>query len=99
MYLAYKESNHPKWQAVRHIFEDPTDGDSKLRKGDVDAEGSAVTPKADFKLFEGLSTPKNVHEPNSVMDEDLGRDEEAILELGQLLHIHRVAIGTADFEQ
>ena len=40
MYLHYKESNHPKWLAVRHLLEDH-DTDPKFKSVQVDKEGGA----------------------------------------------------------
>ena len=43
MYLCYETSDHPKWQNVRHWFED----EHAVTKDNIDAEGSPATPKPD----------------------------------------------------
>ena len=69
LYMAYKEADHPKWRAVRHLFDpDPAE---KFSKADVDIENAARTPKVDLStnLFENQSRPFNVNdEPNSVVN-------------------------------
>ena len=47
-YLCFKESNHAKWQAVKHILEDQ-DSDPKFRLQHVDKEGAPVMPPALFE--------------------------------------------------
>ena len=61
--MCYKESDHPKWQGVRHMFEDNTD----FAPEKVDAEGAPETPKPELDpgLFEDAQPM------------DLGIDEES----------------------
>ena len=40
-YLAFKESNHPKWQACRHLFEGKPE---KFSAAQVDPERASKTP-------------------------------------------------------
>ena len=72
IYLAYKDHDHPKWRAAKHLFEDPTD--QPLHKGNIDAEGSSSTPKA---LFED-SVPNAASDEANHIGHD-GRDAESIL--------------------
>ena len=52
IYLAYREHEHPKWKAVEHLFDDPTD--RSFQKDNGDSEGAVSKPKADAhaQLFE-----------------------------------------------
>ena len=45
IYLHFKETNHPKWQAVKHLFEDH-DADPQFKPDQVDGEGAPATPPA-----------------------------------------------------
>lgn len=65
-YMAYQRSEHPKWKAIRHLFE--SDDKAKFPQGHVDVEHSPTTPKAldgtnmfDEHVF--ANAPKS-HEPN-----------------------------------
>ena len=63
-YLQFKEANHPKWQAVKHLFEDHDDS-PKFQSQQVDKEGAAAAPPA---LFESEPLKGNG---------DLGMDDDA----------------------
>ena len=55
MYPCYKTSDHPKWQNVRHWFED----EHAVTKDNIDDERSPVIPKPDLsgeKFEEPVST-------------------------------------------
>ena len=47
-YLQFKEANHPKWKAVKHLFEDHDDS-PKFQSQQVDKEGASATPPALFE--------------------------------------------------
>ena len=55
-YLSFKESNHAKWQAVKHFFEDQ-DSNPKFQSEHVDKEGASATTPA---LFESEALPADV---------------------------------------
>ena len=65
IYCDFQRTNHPKWQAVKHLFYD--EASPKFSAGQVDAEGAAATPKA----LDGsniLEYPMD--EPNSARDQE-----------------------------
>ena len=69
-YLEFKESNHPKWRAVKHLFDE--DKDAKFSSAQVDPERAPKTPRADLStnLFEEApESPRRRNEPNSVNDD------------------------------
>ena len=53
IYMHYQETNHPKWRAVKHLFEP----DEKFEQSKVDAEGASSAPRAmdGSNLFEDAS--------------------------------------------
>ena len=77
IYLAYKDNDHPKWKAVSHLFDDPTD--KSFHKDNVDAEGAPSTPKADphATLFED-SLPHTASDGENHIGHD-GQDAESLL--------------------
>ena len=71
LYLHYKETDHPKWKAVQHLFEDHNahpDFESKQ----VDREGAPVTPPA---LVEVEPLP---HDPDFRQDAEMEQEQEAV---------------------
>ena len=66
-YLSYKESDHPKWLAVRHLLEDH-DTEPKFKSAHVDKEGA---PAAPTPLFEAEPLP-------DIEDEEMKQAAEAV---------------------
>ena len=66
LYMEYQRSEHPKWKAIRHLFD--SEEKPQFAQGQVDVEGAARTPTA----FDGSNVldqqePEHVpkdHEPN-----------------------------------
>ena len=56
VYLAYQENDHPKWQAVKHLFT----ADKDFKEHQVDNEGAPSTPKPDLdaELYEGFASSR-----------------------------------------
>ena len=78
IYLHYKESDHVKWRAVKHLLEP----DDKFSDAHVDLEGAHAAPKAQngSNALDAHATGRGGEEivppPSPVHD---GRDEESIL--------------------
>ena len=75
-YLQYKETNHPKWRAVKHLFDDK--GDEKAK-----SDGQPPTPRSSpaKELFEQApASPRHSNEPNSVLDQEEMQVDRAIAE-------------------
>ena len=71
IYLHYKETNHPKWRAVRHLFEDH-DSSPSFHANQVDKEGAPLTPPP---LLEVEPLPQD---PADARDEEANQMDEAV---------------------
>ena len=71
--MHYQESDHPKWRAVKHLFEP----DDKFDQSKVDAEGASSAPRAmdGTNLFENSSPVPQ--EDNPQPDAEAMQVEEA----------------------
>ena len=82
IYLQYKESNHPKWKFVKHLFDDSDEKSFSKRSVDPEGFAPAEIPLAmppESEMFvptptSGREDASHVHQSN----ESLGMDEEAI---------------------
>ena len=73
LYLAFKESNHSKWQTVKHLFENP-----EFKKNELDREGAKELPAANSErlLFEqDASQARDSLAANAIGEEDMVDDE------------------------
>ena len=72
--MCYKTSDHPKWQHVRHWFED----EHAIDKKSIDGEGAPKTPKPDLdaKLFEYPTEPDDFFDniPDDMFETPPARD-------------------------
>ena len=77
MYTCYKTADHPKWQSVRHWFED----EHAIDKKSIDAEGAPKSPKPDLeaKLFEDPKEPDDFRDnlPDDMFEDPPARSWSA----------------------
>ena len=75
IYLAYQEHDHPKWQAVKHLFK----SDEDFHESQIDGEGAPSTPKPDQDPAPppfGDATPPVTPHGDNLESNDIGLGEE-----------------------